>query len=494
MRYATIEQVAERFSDPMRTESLAELVAMLSEEDQLELMGEELNSEALLYDWNFWGRPKQIIPEEPYFNVHLFLTGRGFGKTRAGAEWVRSMAIKYPGCRIGLLGRTAAEVRDIVVNGESGILGIDQPESERPEFKPSTAELIWPNGSKAKLYSAEKPDAVRGAQFHFFWADELASYTPFVGPDGLTAFDNAKLATRLGEHPTMIITTTPKRVASVRKLLDEAADGKVRVVRGSTSENSSNLANVYMESIYGAFEGTAVARQELDGDMLDEDPEGALWTEDTIQYEVRSEQWLRSLPIRIVAVDPTVAAKPTDECGIVAIGATNEKALHRRNAYVLEDASLRASPEDWAQEAVRVYHDWNASAMIVEKNQGHHLLTMAINNIDPSVNVIAVNAGTSKALRAEPVAQVYQQGRVFHAMPGYPLLETQMKTWEPNITKESPDRVDALVHGLTALLLTPPPGMIRGTVKIKSASGHKLPTGIGTGRSRGFMRGKTGRR
>lgn len=237
-----------------------------------------------------------------------------------------------------------------------------------------------------------------------------------------------------------------------------------------------------------------MARQELDGDMLDEDPEGALWTEDTIQYEVRSEQWLRSLPIRIVAVDPTVAAKPTDECGIVAIGATNEKALHRRHAYVLEDASLRASPEDWAQEAVRVYHDWNASAMIVEKNQGHHLLTMAINNIDPSVNVIAVNAGTSKALRAEPVAQVYQQGRVFHAMPGYPLLETQMKTWEPNITKESPDRVDALVHGLTALLLTPPPGMIRGTVKIKSASGRKLPTGIGTGRSSGFMRGKVGKR
>lgn len=494
MKYATLEQVAARFGDPARTESLAELVAMLSDEDKYELMGEALADENLLYDWNFWGRPKQIIPEEPYYNVHLFLTGRGFGKTRAGAEWVRSKAMNEPGCRIGLLGRTAAEVRDIVVNGESGILGLPQREEDRPIYKPSEAALYWPNGSYAKLYSAEKPDAVRGAQFNYFWADELASYTPFVGPDGLTAFDNAKLATRLGEFPTMIITTTPKRVASIRKLLDEAGDGKVRIIRGSTNENSSNLAKVYMDSIYGAFEGTTVARQELDGDMLDEDPEGALWDENTIHYTDKSEEWLKSLPLRIVAVDPTVAAEPTDECGIVVIGATNERALHKRRAFVLEDASLKASPEDWAQKAVEVYHNWNASAMVVEKNQGHDLLRMAIHNIDPTVNVLPVNAGTSKALRAEPVSQVYQQKRVFHALPGYPLLESQMKTWEPGITRKSPDRVDALVHGITALLLKPPPGMIRGAVQIKNASGRKLPTGIGTGRSSGFMRGKASKR
>lgn len=485
MKYASLNVIAKRYVDPNRTESLAELVAMLSPEDQKELMGDALDREETIYDWSFWGRPKQIIPDDVYYNVHLFLTGRGFGKTRAGAEWVRSMAIKHPGCRIGLLGRTAAEVRDIVVNGESGILGIEQPMNERPEFKPSTAELIWPNGSRAKLYSAEKPDAVRGAQFHYFWADELASYTPYVGPDGLTAFDNAKLATRLGEHPTMIITTTPKRVASVRKLLDEAKEGKVRVIRGSTNENSSNLASVYMDSIYGAFEGTNVARQELDGEMLDEDPEGALWDESTINYSEMSDDTARGLPIRIVAVDPTVASEPHDECGIVVLGATGNKYLHKRRAYVLDDLSLKASPEAWAQVVVDAYHKWDAHAAIVEKNQGHDLLRMAIHNIDPTVKVLGVNAGTSKALRAEPVGQVYEQGRVKHLEPGFPLLEAQMKTWEPGITKKSPDRVDALVHGITALLLKPPPGMIRGKVKSSAARGV-LPGGLGTGQARGF--------
>lgn len=494
--HRSLEYVADRFSSEDRTESLAELVAMLSPEDQIELMGDSLHSEALLYDWEFWARKKQLVRDEPYYNIHLFLTGRGFGKTRAGAEWVRQKAMSQPGCRIGILGRTAAEVRDVIVHGESGIMNIPQPEDEKPTYKPSESALYWPNGSYAKLASAERPDSLRGSQFNYALCDELASYTPFVGPDGLTAFDNLRLATRLGEHPTIVITTTPKKVKILRDLIDEANEkGTIKLIKGSTDENKSNLSKVYLDIMYGSFEGTSVARQELDGEMLDEMPEGALWSDDTIKIEVeKTDDWLRSLPIRIVAVDPTVAQDPTDECGIVAIGATNERLLHKRRAYVLEDASLKASPEKWAQEAVDTYHRWGASAMVVEKNQGHHLLTMAINNIDPSVNVIAVNAGTSKMLRAEPVGQVYEQGRVFHTGLGFPLLEDQMKTWEPGITKKSPDRVDALVHGITALLLKPPPGMIRGTVKIKNASGHKLPTGIGTGRSRGFIRGKTGRR
>ena len=457
--YKTIDEIAARYVDPDRTESLAELVAMLSDEDKREFMGEALHREELLYDWSFWGRPKQFIKDDPYFNIHLFLTGRGFGKTRSGAEWVRHKAISEPGCRIGLLGRTAAEVRDIVVHGESGILGIPQPEDERPEWKPSESALYWPNGSYAKLFSAEKPDAVRGQQFHYFWADELAAYTPYVGPDGLTAFDNARLATRLGEKPIMIITTTPKKVKVLRDLINEAEEkGTVKIIRGRTDDNKSNLSTVYLDVVHGSFDGTAQARQELDGEMLDEAPEGALWHEGVVKRNKNETINARNLPIRVVAVDPTVAENPKDECGIVVVGATAEKMMHRRKAYVLEDASIQASPEVWAQRVVETFYEWDAHGIIVEKNQGHHLLEMALTNIDPTLKgkIFPVTAGTSKALRAEPVSQIYEQGRVTHVEPGFPLLEDQMFTWEPGVTRKSPDRVDALVHGITAVMIKPP--------------------------------------
>lgn len=470
--------------------SMAEIVAGLSEEERAGVL-EGVDLEALAYDWSFWGRPSQFIPDEPYFNVHLFLTGRGFGKTRAGAEWVRKKAMSEPNVRIGLLGRTAAEVRDVVVHGESGILNIPQPEDEKPVWKAQEAALYWPNGSYAKLYSAEKPDAIRGAQFHYFWADELASYTPYVGGDGLTAFDNARLATRLGDKPMMLITTTPKRVKSVRDLLQEAEEkGTVRVVRGSTDENKSNLATVYLDVIHGTFDGTATARQELEGVMLDDNPEGALWKPEDILTTVASEDQLMRLPLKVVAVDPTVANEPGDECGIVVIGSTAEKLLYKRRAYVLEDASLKDSPEVWAQKVVEVARRWKVQAAVVEKNQGHHLLTMAINNIDPDLKVIGVNSAVGKRLRAEPVAQVYQQHRVRH-WHGWPKLEDQMTSWEPELTKKSPDRIDALVHGITALLIEPPKELYIGRIRAHAPVGPRLPTGRGTGMARPMPGGRS---
>lgn len=486
MPYKSLDEIAARYVDPERTESMAELVAMLSPEDQQKLMGEAYHSEQTIYDWSFWGRPKQFIKDDPYFNVHLFLTGRGFGKTRAGAEWVREKA-RTPNTRIALVGRTAAEVRDVSVLGESGIMNIPQPENEKPIYKPSEAALYWPNGSYAKLLSAEKPDAARGAQFHYAWIDELASYTPYVGADGLTTFDNVRLATRLGEHPIIIITTTPKRVQSLRNLIKESQEkGTVKLIRGSTNENKA-LSSVYLDVVHGSFDGTAVARQELDGEMLDETPEGALWDENMIEKIYLSDEEARRLPLRVIAVDPTVAKEPGDECGIVVVGSTNEKMKHKRTGYVLADESIKASPEVWAQKVVDLYREWNANGIVVEKNQGHHLVTMALTNIDPTIEkrIFPVNAGQSKARRAEPVSQIYEQGRVKHMLPGYPLLENQMTTWEPEITPKSPDRVDALVHGITALMIDPPEGLERRRVRAKNvAAGRRLPEGIGTGRVR----------
>ena len=238
----SIAEAYERLSNPRRTESMAEVFAELSEADRL-IMLEGVDMEALEYDWGFWGRPKQHIPDEPYHNIHLLLLGRGAGKTRTMSEWVRKKAMSAPGIRIGMLGRSMADTRDVMVQGESGVLNIPQPDSERPTYKPAEAKVVWPNGSTAKLLSAEVPDAVRGSQYHYATEDEFASHTPFTGSDGLTAHENLRLATRLGEFPTIVISTTPKRVPTLRALIDEAADPtkSVRVVTGSTLENKSNI-------------------------------------------------------------------------------------------------------------------------------------------------------------------------------------------------------------------------------------------------------------
>lgn len=485
----SIEELGYKFADPNRIESVMELIAQLSEEDRQAYFGDVLDREETIYDWNLWGRPKQLIPDEPYFNVHLLLCGRGFGKTRAMAEWIRQKAYEEPGCRIGILGRTAADTRDVMVTGESGILNIPQPESQKPWYKPSEAVVEYPNKSVVKLMSAENPDGTRGQQFHYSVVDEFAAHTPFVGVDGLTAFQSLRLATRLGDRPMVVVATTPKKVKPLRDLVEESKDPEksIRLVQGKTSENSSNLSSVYMDVIHGSFDGTSLARQELDGEMLDEEIEGALWDDSMIKHRYLSRTDAMRLPLRLVAVDPTVAEKPKDECGIVVVGGTINPFYHKRSAYVLADETIKASPEVWAQTVIDAFYEWQCHGIIVEKNQGNHLLKMALKNIDPAVasRIFLVQAKASKKLRAEPISQVYEQGRVFHAEPGYPLLESQMTTWEPDTKTESPDRVDALVHGLTAILLEEPKGLRRRKMRANtSATAARLPSGLGTGRTR----------
>lgn len=389
----------------------------------------------------------------------LYLAGEGFiptRNTRTMTEDARKFAMQYPGIRLGFLGRSAADTRDVLVNGQSGVLNIPQPESERPVYKSVEAKVIWPNGSQAKLMSAEAPDAVRGGEYERSYVDELAAHTPITDGAGLTAFQNLRLATRIGEHPSLVVATTPKRVQILRDLIEESEDPKksIRIMRGSTMDNKSNLAEAYLSVILGQYAGTELAEQELMGEMLDEAPEGALWSENTIRYTGLTESQARRLPLRVVGVDPSVADKPTDLCGIVVMGATNGP-LHKRKAVVLEDASLQASPEIWARQVVKTIKKWNAWGAVVESNQGGELLKMALHNVDPTVRVALVYASKSKKLRAEPVSQVYEQGRIKH-LQRFSDMETQMTSWDPSNSKKSPDRVDALVHAGNALLIKPP--------------------------------------
>jgi phage terminase large subunit-like protein len=451
--------------------SLAEQLALLSEEEREKVL-EDVDFEKLKWDASFWLRPEQMPPmTEELWNIWLILAGRGFGKSRAGAEWVRDKA-RYTNqgkLRFGLVARTAADVRDTIIEGESGILNVHPP-SERPEYFPSKRQVVWPNGNIALLFTADEPDQLRGPNFHYAWGDEFAAWKNIPDASGLTAFDNMRIATRLGENPQICLTTTPKRVDSVRKLLKEAESGSVVITRGKTADNAGNLAKNYIDLMYGTYEGTRLAMQELMGEMLD-DVEDALWMQDTID-DFRATAIPIGTPLRVVGVDPTVAERPGDECGIVVCSAGSERDLFKRQAYVLEDATVWGSPDVWAKRVVETARKWGAP-VVAEKNQGGVLIRNAIHQIDPEIPVFEVWSKQGKALRAEPVSLCYEQGRVHH-LGFFAELESQMTQWVPGESK-SPDRIDALVLALTALLITPPKGFGGGHLSARSVASRKLP-------------------
>jgi len=453
-----------------------ERIALLPPRERDEAL-DGLDPEQVLWDWLAWGRPEQFAPPGEW-NIWLAVAGRGWGKTRCGAEWVREKAREHPGCRFFFVARTAADVRDVMIQGESGVVAISPP-SERPVWHPSNRSLTWPNGSTALAFSSEEPNQLRGPQSHFTWADEAAAWKFTPDDSGLNAWDNVRVATRLGELPQILATTTPKRTPFMSSMLEEATSKPevVVVTRGTTYDNLANLSANYLDFITGRYEGTHMARQELLGMML-EDIEGALWTQEVID-DARVDLVSASLPLRVVAVDPSVAEDPTDECGIVVVGATPERQLHQRQAYVLEDASLRGSPEVWVKEVVRLAKKWRCP-IVAEKNQGHALISLAIKNLDTRATVLPVWSQVGKKLRAEPVMLAYEQGRVHHV--GYlGELETQLTTWVPGETRKSPDRLDALVHGVTALMILPPRGLGGGRMRSTSPAHRQLPTGRGTG-------------
>jgi phage terminase large subunit-like protein len=461
--------------------SLMEQISLMTPEQQaLALQG--MDPDVLLWDWSVWGRPEQQAPEGDWA-IWAYIAGRGAGKTRTAAEWVREQA-KYTTegqRRFALVARTAADVRDVIVEGESGIMNVTPP-SERPLYEPSKRRLTWPNGNTATCFTADEPDSLRGPQFTHAWGDEIAAWRQTPDAAGMTAFDNLRVGTRLGARPKIMVTTTPKRVPLLYKLIEEAKTGRVVITRGSTLDNSGNLSGAYLDAITGVYAGTRLAAQELYGEMLD-DVEGALWTEELIEQH-RQSFMPQGTPLRIIGVDPSVAENPRDECGIVVCAATSDRDLYKRQAWVLEDASILGSPEKWANKVVEMARKWGCP-VVAEVNQGGALVRNAINAIDPNIKVLEVHSKHGKALRAEPVTLAYEQGRVHHV--GYLAdLESQMFSWVPGEGK-SPDRVDALVHAMTALLIKPPMGFSGGKITARSMGARRIDNG-GITRGGGFFR------
>lgn len=452
--------------------SLMEQIALLSEEEQQAVLA-DMDMDALIWDWSAWARPEQRPPDTTDWAIWLYLAGRGAGKTRSAAEWIRSKArISNQGqLRFALVARTAADVRDVIVEGESGIMNISPP-SERPHYEPSKRRLTWPNGNVATLLTADEPDGLRGIQAHYAWADELAAWRQSPDAAGMTSWDNLRVATRLGQFPQIITTTTPKRVPVLYSLIEEQKKtGSVYISKGSTLDNAGNLSDSYLTAITGVYEGTRLAAQELYGEMLD-DVEGALWTIEMIDA-ARELMYPPKAPLRVIGVDPSVAENPRDACGIVVCASTADRELYKRHAWVLEDATIHGSPEVWANKVVEMARRWSCP-VVAEVNQGGALVRNAINAIDPSVKVLEVHSKYGKALRAEPIVLAYEQNRIHH-VNYLPELESQMFSWIPGESKGSPDRVDALVHAMTALLIKPPAGFMGGKLTAKSPAGRKLP-------------------
>lgn len=448
-----------------------EQIANLPEDQRAAILA-GFDPDQLMWDWSVWGRPEQQAPKGDW-NIWAYIAGRGAGKTRTASEWVREEA-KYTNTgqrRFALVARTAADVRDVIVEGESGIINVTPP-SERPLYEPSKRRLTWPNGNTATCFTADEPDSLRGPQFTHAWGDEVAAWRQTPDAAGMTAFDNLRVGTRLGANPKIMVTTTPKRVPLLYSLIAEAEKtGRVVITRGSTMDNKGNLSDAYMDAIMGVYEGTRLAQQELYGEMLDQ-VEGALWTDELIERN-RERAFPMGVPLRVIGVDPSVAENPRDECGIVVVASTAERDLYKRNAWVLEDATVHGSPTVWAEKVVAMARKWGCP-VVAEVNQGGALVKNAITAIDPTVKVLEVHSKHGKALRAEPVTLAYEQNRVHHI--GFLAeLESQMISWIPGEGK-SPDRVDALVHALTALLIKPPAGFVGGRITAKSPAHRKLPS------------------
>ena len=426
----------------MNLSSLATLPQQKIEKVLSELSNEECRE--LLHDWRFLARDTQIAPHGDWSNW-LVLAGRGFGKTRTGGEWARQQ-VKAGFGRIALIAPTSGDARDVMVEGESGILSVcwagDRADNGdilgRPMYEPSKRRLTWENGAKATLYSAEEPERLRGPQHDAGWLDELAAWKYMQ-----EAYDMYMFGLRLGTYPKTIITTTPKPLKLLRELVK---DPDTVVTLGSTYDNAANLAPKFLATIKKKYEGTRLGRQELYAQLLDE-AEGALWSRTMLDKALHKGP-LPEMARIVIAVDPAITAKATsDETGIVATGID-----HAGIGYALDDVSGRYSPGGWAEAAIGLYDKYNADRIVAEGNQGGEMVRHTIHTVRASVPVKIVHASRGKYARAEPVAALYEQGNVRH-VSGLGVLEDQLVNWEPLSGVESPDRLDAMVWGLTELML-----------------------------------------
>lgn len=414
------------------------MIASLPQEKRRELLASlsDKEAEALLYDWDFWARPSQQIPDGDWLGW-LMLCGRGFGKTKTGAETTRRYVELGTYERIALIAPTAADARDVMIEGESGILSVSPPWF-RPDYEPSKRRLTWPNGAIATAFSADEPDRLRGPQHDFIWADEPRSWR-YPG-----AWDMAMFGLRLGRNPRWIATTTPNRTALIRKML---ATPKLHLSRGSTYENRDNLAEAFFSNIAAQYEGTSLGRQELYADLL-EDVEGSLWKQAMFAGEGFRPAVAPQMKRIVVAIDPAITStESSNETGIVVAGLGMDD-----HGYVLEDKTLRASPRGWASQAITAYEAWGADRIVVEANQGGEMVTGTLTAIDDRLSIRAVHASRGKLTRAEPVVALYEKGQVHH-VGAFEQLEDQMTSYVPG--EPSPDRMDALVWALTDLMLSP---------------------------------------
>ncbi|WP_139828440.1 DNA-packaging protein [Maritimibacter sp. HL-12] len=416
---------------------------------------EGLRDEALLalpWLFEFWALPHQLPPEGDW-RSWVILGGRGAGKTRAGAEWVR-MRVEGakpddPGRarRVALVGETLDQVREVMVFGDSGILACSPPD-RRPTWEATRKRLVWPNGAVAQVFSAHEPESLRGPQFDAAWVDELAKWKRAE-----EAWDMLQFALRLGEHPQQVVTTTPRNVGVLKALL---ANPTTVTTHAPTEANRANLAASFLEEVRARYGGTRLGRQELEG-ILIEDSEGALWTSARLEAG-RLDAPPESFSRVVVAVDPPVTGHAgSDECGIVVVGAVTVGPPSAWRAVVLEDASVAAAtPTRWAEAALDAMARHGADRLVAEVNQGGDLVAEVIRQIDPLAPFRAVRASRGKVARAEPVAALYEQGRVAH-LRGLAELEEQMcrMTARGYEGKGSPDRVDALVWAIHELLIAP---------------------------------------
>ena len=392
----------------------------------------------LKYHWPLHARDSQLPPPGDW-DTWMILAGRGFGKTRTGAEWVRAQVDTGQAHRIALAARTLPEAQSIMIEGESGIIEVSPPWN-KPIYEPSKRKLTWPTGAHALVFSSHEPDQLRGPQFDAAWCDELAAWE-----HPAETWDNLSFALRLGRRPRAVVTTTPKPIELIRSLPNSPG---VHVTRGTTFDNKDNLAPAFFNGIIDRYDGTRIGQQEIYAEVIDED-EDALWKREWIEKaRLGSHPPISRI---VVSIDPAMTARPTSsETGIVVVGAD----MRRDQAYVLADESGRLTPNNMALRVAHLYDKFNATQIVVEANAGGEMVASTIKNaIERTLPIKTIQARHGKYIRAEPVAALYEQGRVHH-VGRFPDLEDQMCTWTPDVgSSHSPDRADALVHAVTDLIL-----------------------------------------
>jgi phage terminase large subunit-like protein len=397
----------------------------------------DAEAEDLLYDWEFWARPSQLPPTDREWFAWLLLAGRGFGKTRPGNEQVIKWA-KQGHTPIALVGQTKADVRDTIIElGDSSIMKISPPWF-MPEYEPSKRRLTWPNGVQGIAYSGDEPDQLRGPQHADAFVDELCK---FKYPQD--TWDNLVLGLRVGENPQVVVATTPRPIRTLKQIV---ADSRTVKSTGHTLENKANLPPSFVKYVLDKYEGTRLGRQELAGEILSDNP-NALWHRIWLD-EARVTQH-PTLTTIAVSVDPEASNTETSaETGIIAGGVANVG--DKSHGYILEDASLRGSPQEWATAAITLYHKLQANYIVAEVNQGGDMVEAVIHSVDKNVPVRKIHASRSKETRAEPVSALSEQRRVHH-VGFFADLEDQLCEWVPGA--KSPDRLDAFVHLLTDLMI-----------------------------------------